>query len=108
MRDAIITGWGKCLPPAVLSNSDLETVTDTSDEWITTRTGIKARRISHVETSDLSAVAAQRAMASAGVVCLQEFAQYDDWRIEKNMTVIGAAIREKADPERFNNQGGYL
>ncbi|MEE9581347.1 MAG: beta-ketoacyl-ACP synthase III [Acidimicrobiia bacterium] len=67
MRDAIITGWGKCLPPAVLSNSDLETVTDTSDEWITTRTGIKERRISHVETSDLSAVAAQRAMASAGV-----------------------------------------
>jgi 3-oxoacyl-[acyl-carrier-protein] synthase-3 len=67
VRDAIITGWGKCLPPAVLSNSDLETVTDTSDEWITTRTGIKERRISHVETSDLSAVAAQRAMASAGV-----------------------------------------
>ena len=67
MRDAIITGWGKCVPPAVLSNSDLETVTETSDEWITTRTGIKERRISHVEMSDLSAVAAQRAMASAGV-----------------------------------------
>ena len=35
------------------------------------------------------------AMAAAGVVCLQEFAQYDDWRIEKNMAVIGAAIAEK-------------
>jgi len=35
------------------------------------------------------------AMAAAGVVCLQEFAQYDDWRIEKNMEVIGKAIREK-------------
>ncbi len=34
------------------------------------------------------------AMAAAGVVCLQEFAQYDDWRIEKNMKVITAAIRE--------------
>ena len=67
MRHAIITGWGKCVPPAVLSNSDLETVTDTSDEWITTRTGIKERRISHVEMSDLSAVAAQHALASAGV-----------------------------------------
>lgn len=33
------------------------------------------------------------AMAAAGVVCLQEFAQYDDWRIEKNMEVITAAIR---------------
>jgi len=39
------------------------------------------------------------AMAAAGVVCLQEFAQYDDWRIEKNMKVIGEAIREKARPE---------
>ena len=59
VRNAIITGWGKCVPPAVLTNSDLETVTDTSDDWITTRTGIKERRISHVETSDLSAVAGE-------------------------------------------------
>ncbi len=35
------------------------------------------------------------AMAAAGVVCLQEFAQYDDWRIEKNMEFIEAAIQEK-------------
>ncbi len=67
MRSTIITGWGKCVPPAVLSNSDLETVTDTSDEWITIRTGIKERRISHVEMSDLSAVAAERALAAAGI-----------------------------------------
>jgi len=67
VRNAIITGWGKCVPPAVLSNSDLETVTDTTDEWIMSRTGIKERRISHVETSDLAAVAAERAMAAAGV-----------------------------------------
>ena len=67
MRTAIITGWGKCVPPAVLSNADLETVADTTDEWITSRTGIKERRISHVEVSDLSAVAAQRALAAAGL-----------------------------------------
>lgn len=67
MRSAIITGWGKCVPPAVLSNSDLESVTDTSDEWITTRTGIKERRISHVEMSDMAAVAAERALAAAGI-----------------------------------------
>jgi 3-oxoacyl-[acyl-carrier-protein] synthase-3 len=67
MASAIITGWGKCVPPAVLSNADLETLTDTSDEWITTRTGIKERRISHVETSDLSSVAARRALAAAGL-----------------------------------------
>ncbi len=35
------------------------------------------------------------AMAAAGVVCLQEFAQYDDWRVEKNMQVIAKEIREK-------------
>ncbi|EDK25933.1 3-oxoacyl-(acyl carrier protein) synthase, partial [Vibrionales bacterium SWAT-3] len=34
---AEITGWGKCLPPAVLSNDDLSTFIDTSDEWIRTR-----------------------------------------------------------------------
>ncbi|MEX2323838.1 MAG: beta-ketoacyl-ACP synthase III [Acidimicrobiia bacterium] len=67
MHNSVITGWGRCLPPAVLTNADLETVTDTSDEWITTRTGIKERRISHVEVSDLSAVAARRALAAAGL-----------------------------------------
>lgn len=67
MRKGVITGWGKCVPPAVLTNSDLETLTDTSDDWITTRTGIKERRISHVEVSELSAVAGLRALAGAGV-----------------------------------------
>jgi 3-oxoacyl-[acyl-carrier-protein] synthase-3 len=62
----MITGWGRCVPPAVLSNADLETVTDTSDEWITTRTGIKERRVSHVDVSVLAAVAAERALAAAG------------------------------------------
>lgn len=67
MPNAEITGWGKCLPPAVLSNHDLEQVADTTDEWISTRTGIKERRISHVETSDLAVVASRRALAAAGL-----------------------------------------
>lgn len=66
MLTAQITGWGKCMPPSVLSNHDLEQLVDTSDEWITTRTGIKERRISHVETSELAAVACHRALAAAG------------------------------------------
>ena len=66
MKTAEITGWGKCMPPNVLSNHDLEQLVDTSDEWITTRTGIKERRISHVETSDMAAVAGLRALAAAG------------------------------------------
>jgi 3-oxoacyl-[acyl-carrier-protein] synthase-3 len=55
------------VPTAVLSNSDLEQLTDTSDEWITTRTGIKERRIADAETSDLGAVASLRALAAAGL-----------------------------------------
>ena len=66
MPNAEITGWGKCLPPAVLSNHDLEKLTDTNDEWITTRTGIKERRLSHVEVSDMAEVAARHALACAG------------------------------------------
>ena len=66
MPNATISGWGKCLPPAVLSNHDLEQLVDTSDEWITTRTGIKERRISHVEVSDLAEVASRHALAAAG------------------------------------------
>ena len=66
MPKANITGWGKCLPPAVLSNHDLEALVDTSDDWITTRTGIKERRISHVEVSDMARVASLHALAAAG------------------------------------------
>ena len=65
-RYAEITGWGKCLPPAVLTNDDIAGVIDTSDEWIRTRSGIRERRVSHVPCSDLATVAAQRALAAAG------------------------------------------
>jgi 3-oxoacyl-[acyl-carrier-protein] synthase III len=64
---AAITGWGKCLPPAVLTNDDLSTLIETSDEWITSRTGIKERRISHVPLSEMIYVAAARALACAGL-----------------------------------------
>ena len=64
---AAITGWGKCLPPAVLTNADIATILDTSDEWITTRTGIRERRVSHVNLGELMYVAAARALACAGL-----------------------------------------
>lgn len=67
MQHAEITGWGKCVPPTVLSNSDLEVLTDTSDEWITTRTGIKERRVAHVDVSDMAVVASRHALAAAGL-----------------------------------------
>ena len=67
MTYAAITGWGKCLPPAVLTNDDLATFLDTNDEWITSRTGIKERRISHVPLSELAYVSSMRALAAAGL-----------------------------------------
>ena len=66
-RGAAIVGWGKCLPPAVLSNADIATFLHTSDEWIATRTGIRERRVSHVPLGELMYVAGARALACAGV-----------------------------------------
>lgn len=64
-----IIGTGSYLPEKVLTNEDLSKIVDTSDEWITTRTGIKERRIASAEqsTSDLATEAAKKAMADAGV-----------------------------------------
>jgi 3-oxoacyl-[acyl-carrier-protein] synthase-3 len=64
---ANITGWGKCMPPAVMTNDDIATVLDTTDEWIKSRTGISERRVSHVPVSDLATVAGHRALAGAGL-----------------------------------------
>jgi 3-oxoacyl-[acyl-carrier-protein] synthase-3 len=64
---AAITGWGKCLPPAVLSNHDLATFLETDDEWIASRTGMRERRISHVPLGEVIHVAAARALACAGL-----------------------------------------
>ena len=67
MTHAAITGWGKCLPPAILSNDDLAKILDTTDDWIVSRTGIRERRISHVPLEDLAYVASARALAAAGL-----------------------------------------
>jgi 3-oxoacyl-[acyl-carrier-protein] synthase-3 len=68
-RTCSISGVGSYVPSRIITNADLEKMVDTSDEWITTRTGIKARRVAatHEFTSDLAAHAATRAMKRAGV-----------------------------------------
>jgi 3-oxoacyl-[acyl-carrier-protein] synthase III len=66
-RGAAITGWGKCLPPAVLTNADVATFLETSDDWIASRTGIRERRVSHVPLAEICYVAAARALACAGL-----------------------------------------
>ena len=64
-----ITGTGFYVPDKVLTNADLEKMVDTSDEWITTRTGIKERRVVSEDqaTSDLAVEASQIALQNAGL-----------------------------------------
>jgi 3-oxoacyl-[acyl-carrier-protein] synthase-3 len=64
-----IIGTGSYLPEKILTNQDLEKIVDTSDEWITTRCGIKERRIveNGVGSSYLATHAAQKALEMAGI-----------------------------------------
>jgi len=66
---ARITGTGSALPERVLSNFDLEKFVETSDEWIHSRTGIRQRHVAAEgeTTGDLAFLAAERALAAAGV-----------------------------------------
>lgn len=68
-QEAYIRGIGYYAPEKVLTNADLEKIVETSDEWITTRTGIKERHIAAPgETvSDMAAAAAKAALADAGI-----------------------------------------
>ena len=64
-RYAHICGWGLSVPERVMTNDDWAELVDTTDEWITTRTGIKRRRFAADDetTLDLAAAAAERALA---------------------------------------------
>jgi 3-oxoacyl-[acyl-carrier-protein] synthase III len=68
-RTVSIIGTGSYVPEKILTNADLMRMVDTSDEWITTRTGIKERRIAAKDehTSDMATKAALAAMEQAGV-----------------------------------------
>lgn len=63
-----IIGTGSCLPETVVTNDDLSKIMDTSDEWISSRTGIRERHLVKDETTaSMSTQAARRAMENAGV-----------------------------------------
>src|SRR5207253_7626846 len=66
---AKISALATYVPPRILSNSDLEKMVETSDEWITSRTGIRERHIvdKGAATSDLAVAAAQKALAERGL-----------------------------------------
>jgi 3-oxoacyl-[acyl-carrier-protein] synthase III len=72
-KNAVITGWGYYAPSHVLTNADLERIVDTSDEWITSRTGIKERRIaSDSETTSTMSIRAARAALEKARLRAQE------------------------------------
>ncbi|MCH1409717.1 MAG: hypothetical protein L7V87_11835, partial [Verrucomicrobiales bacterium] len=64
-----IAGTGSYLPERVMTNQELEDLVDTSDEWITSRTGIRERRIAAEgeHTSHLAAKAGEKALEQAGL-----------------------------------------
>ena len=67
MRYAHIIGWGCYLPDRIVTNDELATMVDTSDEWIYQRTGIRTRHIAapHETTATLAFEAAARALTVA-------------------------------------------
>ena len=69
MIHARIIGTGSYAPKKVITNHDLEKLVDTSDEWITERTGIKERRVAEKgqTTSDLAYEASQKALKASGI-----------------------------------------
>jgi 3-oxoacyl-[acyl-carrier-protein] synthase III len=68
-RSAQIVGWGTYVPERILTNADLEKMVETSDEWITVRSGIKERHIAAPgeSTSTMGICAAEKALARAGL-----------------------------------------
>src|SRR5882762_8788061 len=72
-RTCSITAVGSYVPERILTNAELETMVDTTDERIVTRTGIKERRLAadNEFTSDMAAQAARRAMEKAGITADQ-------------------------------------
>lgn len=68
-RKSIIAGTGSYLPEKILTNAELATMVDTTDEWITTRSGIRQRHIAAEgeTTSDMAVQAAKKALEASGI-----------------------------------------
>ena len=66
MSGAAVTGWGTALPPTIVTNAELEARLDTSDAWITERTGIRERRVGG-STGELAVRAGRAALDRAGL-----------------------------------------
>ncbi|WP_018625002.1 beta-ketoacyl-ACP synthase III [Kangiella aquimarina] len=89
MKYSKILGMGSYLPEKVLTNADLEKMVDTTDKWITERTGIKKRHIAADDqsASDLGFEAAKKAIENSGIDAS-----------EIDMIVVGTATPDKMFP----------
>ena len=91
IQQAHILGTGSSMPERILSNKDLETIVDTTDEWIVRRSGIKERRISSSErdesTTDLATQAALKALKMAEIS-----------PTDLNMIVVGTVTADRQFP----------
>jgi 3-oxoacyl-[acyl-carrier-protein] synthase-3 len=98
-RSARVTGWGMYAPETVLTNAHLETLVETSDEWIRTRTGIGERRVAAPweSTATLAAVAGRRAIAVAGldpdeIDMVMVATCTPDWQLPATAAVVTEAL----------------
>jgi 3-oxoacyl-[acyl-carrier-protein] synthase-3 len=89
MNYAHIVGWGKYIPPKVVTNADLSKMVDTSDEWIVTRTGIRERRVASPKesTATMGLAAAKEALDVAGIL-----------PTEVDLIIVATATPEHAFP----------
>ncbi len=73
MKHSVIAGVGSALPRRIMTNDDISKIVDTTDEWITERTGIKARHIAGEgeTTRSLATEAARKALAHAGIAAAE-------------------------------------
>src|SRR5918992_1368499 len=109
--NALLTGWGMYAPERVMTNAELSTMVDTSDEWIVTRTGIRERRVAADDetATSLSVHAARDALAVAGldpaeldlVIGAEVISRFLDWT-DRNTCVLfgdgaGAVLLQASD-----------
>jgi 3-oxoacyl-[acyl-carrier-protein] synthase III len=94
-----IAGVGHFVPERVITNADLERMLDTSDEWITTRTGMKERHAARLDepTSDLALAASRNALAHAGLEpadlnCIIVATVTPDYAFPATACVLGAKL----------------
>ncbi len=100
-----IAGVGHFVPSKVLTNADLEKMLDTSDEWITTRTGMKERRIAALDepTSEIALAAARNALDDAGLNakeldCIIVATVTPDYAFPATACIVGAKLGVQGVP----------